>query len=253
MIYNVGLFAIPSIVDEFERRNPLSLSPVEFNDLFFPIHGVALCLVGIFQCCIYEVKRILKKRSSFLQKNFTTFMQRGSQNVSWTCRIVILAMMLVIADRIYFAAMATVSWLDFIYFLSSIKLLITLLKYVPQAYWNFKRKSTFGWSIGVSLFDLVGGLFSLVQMVILAWDHSKFQKSKAMWHLDHFFLCYLDDWASLYGNVAKLSLGLISSKSDVKITFENPLLKCALLFQFSLTCCMLFNTLFCTSKKRFCY
>ena len=100
--------------------------------------------------------------------------------------------MLVITDRIYFAAMATISWLDLIYFLSSIKLLITLLKYVPQAYWNFKRKSTFGWSIGVSLFDLVGGLFSLVQMVILAWDH--------------------DDWASLYGNVAKLCLGLISSK-----------------------------------------
>lgn len=68
MIYNVGLFAIPSIVDEFERRNPLSLSPVEFNDLFFPIHGVALCLVGIFQCCIYEVKRILKKDYLFFRK-----------------------------------------------------------------------------------------------------------------------------------------------------------------------------------------
>ena len=81
--------------------------------------------------------------------------------------------MLVITDWIYFAAMATISWLDFIYFLSSIKLLITLLKYVPQAYWNFKRKSTFGWSIGGSLFDLVGGVFSLVQMIILAWDHGK--------------------------------------------------------------------------------
>ena len=55
MIYNLGLFAIPSIVDEFERRHPLSLNPVEFNDLFFPIHGVALCLVGILQCFIYEV------------------------------------------------------------------------------------------------------------------------------------------------------------------------------------------------------
>ena len=55
MIYNIGLFAIPSIIDEFERRHPLSLNPVEINDLFFPIHGVILCLVGIVQCCLYEV------------------------------------------------------------------------------------------------------------------------------------------------------------------------------------------------------
>ena len=55
MLYNVGLFAIPAVVNEFERRHPLSITPVEINDLFFPIHGVILCLVGIGQCCFYEV------------------------------------------------------------------------------------------------------------------------------------------------------------------------------------------------------
>jgi hypothetical protein len=52
-------------------------------------------------------------------------------------------------------------------------LLITLLKYVPQAYMNFKRKSTYGWSIGTVLFDLIGGLLSLLQMLLIAYDHSR--------------------------------------------------------------------------------
>ena len=48
MIYNVGLFAIPSIVDEFERRNPLSLSHVEFNELINNSEGVAVFTGTIF-------------------------------------------------------------------------------------------------------------------------------------------------------------------------------------------------------------
>ena len=40
------------------------------------------------------------------------------------------------------------------------KLTITLIKYTPPAYWNYKRKSTKGWSIFNILLDLVGGITS---------------------------------------------------------------------------------------------
>ena len=40
------------------------------------------------------------------------------------------------------------------------KLVITLIKYTPPAYWNYKRKSTKGWSIFQILLDLMGGVFS---------------------------------------------------------------------------------------------
>ncbi len=40
------------------------------------------------------------------------------------------------------------------------KLVITLTKYTPAAYWNYKRKSTKGWSIFNILLDLVGATFS---------------------------------------------------------------------------------------------
>lgn len=41
------------------------------------------------------------------------------------------------------------------------KLVITLVKYTPPAVWNFKRKSTKGWSIFNILMDLIGGVFSM--------------------------------------------------------------------------------------------
>ena len=42
------------------------------------------------------------------------------------------------------------------------KALITFVKYCPQVYLNFKRKSTVGWNIYNILLDLTGGTFSLL-------------------------------------------------------------------------------------------
>lgn len=41
------------------------------------------------------------------------------------------------------------------------KLLLSFIKYIPPAYWNYKRKSTVGWSIFNMLLDFVGGVFSV--------------------------------------------------------------------------------------------
>lgn len=46
------------------------------------------------------------------------------------------------------------------------KLLISTLKYLPQMYWNYQRKSTKGWSIFNILMDLTGGTFSFLQMAL---------------------------------------------------------------------------------------
>ena len=37
---------------------------------------------------------------------------------------------------------------------------------MPQAYMNFQRQSTEGWSIGNVLLDLTGGSFSMLQMLL---------------------------------------------------------------------------------------
>ena len=99
------------------------------------------------------------------------FLQRGTQKISTTCRILVGCFLLLILDRLYLAIFGTVSWLDWLYFLSMVKIGITLLKYIPQAHFNYQRQSTRGWTIGTVLLDLLGGTFSLAQMFINAWNH----------------------------------------------------------------------------------
>jgi cystinosin len=48
------------------------------------------------------------------------------------------------------------------------KLSISFLKYLPQFYWNYKRKSTKGWSIANIILDLTGGTLSFAQMALEA-------------------------------------------------------------------------------------
>ena len=43
-----------------------------------------------------------------------------------------------------------------------------------KAYLNYKRKSTFGWSIVNVLLDFTGGSFSLFQMFFLAYNYGLF-------------------------------------------------------------------------------
>lgn len=46
------------------------------------------------------------------------------------------------------------------------KVVITFVKYLPQVYLNWVRKSTFGWSISNILLDFTGGSFSFLQILI---------------------------------------------------------------------------------------
>lgn len=64
-------------------------------------------------------------------------------------------------------------WLDFLNACGYIKLAITLIKYVPQAVMNYRRKSTVGWSIGNILLDFTGGTLSMLQMILNSYNYSE--------------------------------------------------------------------------------
>ena len=42
-----------------------------------------------------------------------------------------------------------------------------------QAWFNFRRRSTVGWSIGNVLLDFTGGSFSILQMLLLSYNYGK--------------------------------------------------------------------------------
>lgn len=53
------------------------------------------------------------------------------------------------------------------------KAAITLIKYMPQVYLNWKRKSTVGWSLENVLLDFGGGFFSFMQMFMTSIPYGK--------------------------------------------------------------------------------
>ena len=152
-LYNLGMYFWPAVQNEYKRRHPMSMSPVEFNDLFFPAHCAMCCYIMVIQACFYE---------------------RGKQQVSAVCKTISSCILLVALWKVNSAICSSLPWLDVIYYLSTVKLIITLLKYLPQALLNYRRKSTHGWAINASLLDLMGGIFSLAQMFLLAWNHGEY-------------------------------------------------------------------------------
>ncbi|XP_015430264.1 PREDICTED: cystinosin homolog [Dufourea novaeangliae] len=182
-LFNCGLFWIPDIELEYFRRYPKGLNPVQVNDIFFSLHAVFATVITIFQCFMYE---------------------RGTQRVSTTARIIHCIFAVFILISIILAAVNTLAWLDFLYYCSYVKLCITLIKYVPQAFYNYKRKSTVGWSIGNIFLDFTGGILSMLQMILNAYNY--------------------DDWESIFGDPTKFGLGFFSVAFDVFFIIQHYVL-----------------------------
>ena len=91
----------------------------------------------------------------------------GGQRVSMPCWILPGLIGLFVASTIIAVQVTPVSdnfnWLRFTEYAEYVKLVISFIKYIPQAFMNFVRRSTVGWSIGNVLLDFTGGLLSTLQ------------------------------------------------------------------------------------------
>ncbi|XP_063705282.1 cystinosin homolog isoform X2 [Culicoides brevitarsis] len=182
-IFNVCLYWVPFIENQYFERHPKGLNPVLLNDVFFSIHASIITLVTIGQCFIYE---------------------RGNQKVSYTAQGFLGIFSITIVVTCVLSIVEKMAWLDFLYTLSYIKLAITLLKYVPQAVLNYRRKSTQGWSIGNILLDFTGGILSMMQMIMNAYN--------------------FNDWVSIFGDPTKFGLGLFSVAFDILFIVQHYVL-----------------------------
>ncbi|XP_017792812.1 PREDICTED: cystinosin homolog [Habropoda laboriosa] len=182
-LFNSGLFWIEEVELEYFRRYPKGLNPVQVNDIFFSLHAVFATVITIIQCFIYEI---------------------GNQRVSNTARIIHGVFAVFIITSMVLAIVKTVTWLDFLYYCSYVKLCITLIKYVPQAFYNYKRKSTVGWSIGNIFLDFTGGILSMLQMALNAYNY--------------------DDVESIFGDPTKFGLGFFSVAFDIFFIIQHYVL-----------------------------
>lgn len=173
-LFNVGLYWNSYIEQEYFNRFPHGLNPVQLNDVFFSMHAMFATSIIIIQCFIFE---------------------RAEQRVSYTARILLAVLFVCVILFGGLVQYKKIHWLDFLYYCSYIKLFITLIKYMPQAYMNYRRKSTSGWSIGNVLLDFAGGWLSILQMLFNAYNYN--------------------DWDSIFGDPTKFGLGLFSVLFDI--------------------------------------
>ncbi|KAH1005642.1 hypothetical protein HUJ04_006585 [Dendroctonus ponderosae] len=182
-IFNLGLYYIPEIKKEYSERYPRGLNPVQVNDIFFAVHAVILTSVTIGQCVLYERAEQRKFEISISLLGFFGVF---------------------IAISIVLSGCDVIHWIDFLYYCSYVKLTITLIKYIPQAFMNYRRQSTSGWSIGNILLDFTGGTLSMLQMILNAYNY--------------------DDWASIFGDPTKFGLGLFSVAFDIFFMIQHYVL-----------------------------
>lgn len=173
-VFNVGLFWVPYIQAQFLQQFPNGVNPVDANDVFFSLHAVLLTLVVIAQCFVYE---------------------RGDQKVSKIAIGLLVVAWAFALSSLFVAVAGKITWLQYLYYFSYIKLGVTLTKYTPQVYLNYRRKSTEGWSIGNVLLDFTGGAFSLLQMFLQSYNS--------------------DAWTLIFGDPTKFGLGLFSIMFDI--------------------------------------
>ncbi|CUA76815.1 Cystinosin homolog [Drosophila melanogaster] [Rhizoctonia solani] len=169
-IYTTNFFFNEEVREEYQKRHDGYDSSVQLNDVAFAMHALVLTLVTLFQTFYYP---------------------RGpEQRLSTFNRVVIGFMVIFIAVDLGRVATHQAHLIDVLYHLGTFKLYVSIAKYIPQAFSNFNRKSTEGWSIGNVLLDTTGGLLSLLQLLI-----------------DSFAL---DDWSSITGNPVKFGLSMLS-------------------------------------------
>ncbi|CAG0890575.1 unnamed protein product [Darwinula stevensoni] len=179
-LFNVGLYWVPSVMAEYHRLHPKGVNPVQLNDVVFSLHATFACIITGIQCCIYE---------------------RGDQKVSVVAMVLMGMIGIVVAISLILTLLVSITWLTYLYIFSYVKLAITIIKYFPQAVFNYRRKSTQGWSIGNILCDFTGGVFSILQMFMIAANN--------------------DDWGSIFGDPTKFGLGLFSILFDFLFMFQH--------------------------------
>ncbi|KAL0549514.1 hypothetical protein IC582_013998 [Cucumis melo] len=153
LIYNATLFFSPIVQKQyFDKYGYDQMVPVALSDVFFPSHAILLIFVVTLQIVFFE---------------------RGNQKVSKAAIGIFVSVWFFAACCVLIAS-STHSWLWLISMFNSIQVFMTLIKCSPQAFMNFSRKSTVGFSIDPIVLDLIGGVTTLVQMSVQSIDQGMF-------------------------------------------------------------------------------
>jgi cystinosin len=184
-VYNLTGFTGYTIYTVWGYIQPgIGTGTVEIQDIAFAGHAVLITIVTIFQIFQYYDKNDPTQKVSKLCITINLLIWWGIFNIILVERIL----------GLYDPANTEVKFNSIIY-MGWCKVFISLIKYIPQAVFNYKRKSTVGWSIMNILLDFTGGSFSFAQNFIDSY-RNQFSVSGTL-------------------NIAKYALSIISMFFDI--------------------------------------
>ena len=162
-LYNSFFYFSPVVQSNFCLANNGAMNVVRLSDVAFSWHAFLLTWVTVYQITIYSNDKRTGVIAILLFASIagTTFAFGGTD-------------------------------LNFLYGLGTFKIFVTLIKYIPQVWLNYKRKSTIGWTIHNVLLDFTGGLTSTTQLFVDARS-----------------------WKEVVADFPKLGLGSISMFFDI--------------------------------------
>ena len=174
---------------------------VQIQDIFFAAHALLITLITIIQILYFYDPSDKDQKVS---------------NITITIILVMIwgAILLVIVEngfeyydphvkenrKYIFNSLVYLGWC---------KVVISLIKYIPQVVSNFRRRSTIGWNIHNILLDFTGGAFSFGQNIIDSFR-------------DEFSITSDDQSKGL--NIAKYALSIISMLFDIVFIVQHYIL-----------------------------
>mmetsp|Transcript_17142 Transcript_17142/g.24235 ORF Transcript_17142/g.24235 Transcript_17142/m.24235 type:complete len:400 (-) Transcript_17142:343-1542(-) len=172
--YTVSFFCdIGGVKDEYkERHGANAIVSVTGNDVAFAVHAFIISSFQVWQIYSYRIKTFGGSDGKSTKKNRSVTSMSTTEHLSMAALVFVVGSILLCTIYGLYIQSASrnkegsLLWpLDFIYALSSVKLAVSIVKYIPQAYLNFRRKSTLGWNIWNIILDFTGGILSLLQLV----------------------------------------------------------------------------------------
>jgi cystinosin len=221
--FNCGLYFSPKIQQEYRITHNNTNSAVRVNDVFFSVHAFVLTCITLGQICWYRNNNsiVAVHQSSSISSSFyhnpglygmlstpTRSTQEPTPHQPSPKYVTALRYAVYVVLALFVLSVAVVvtltwlkidpgslTWLNVLYYLSTAKLAITIVKYIPQVYENYRRKSTVGWNIWNVLLDFAGGSLSICQLMIDCGSTG--------------------NWSGITGDPVKFLLGFVSIVFDI--------------------------------------
>lgn len=189
-VFTTSFFWNQHVIDEYKFRfssdGESAQITVQGNDVAFALHATVMATVTLTQIGIYDTFTV--RTSS--KRVFGIILSTIAFCIAYVC--------------FTWAVQGSIDFLGFLYVLGTIKICVTIGKYVPQALLNKSRQSTVGWNVLNVILDLTGGVLSLIQLI---GDCAS-----------------MKDWSGLTGNPTKLFLSMTTIFFDLVFLIQHYVL-----------------------------